>query len=108
EAGARRGPGGRPDLACPPGPAGGQHRGRRRVRRRVPARRGRSGSGGGRAGGQPARSDAVTTLRDGLDPRDGLELLDVSAEVREALAAGGPVVALETTLVSHGFPGTRG
>jgi pseudouridylate synthase len=37
-----------------------------------------------------------------------VDLLDVSAEVSEALAAGGPVVALETTLVSHGFPGTRG
>jgi pseudouridine-5'-phosphate glycosidase len=39
---------------------------------------------------------------------EGTPLLDVSAEVREALAAGGAVVALETTLVSHGFPGTRG
>ena len=28
----------------------------------------------------------------------------VSDEVREALEAGGPVVALETTLVAHGFP----
>jgi pseudouridylate synthase len=36
------------------------------------------------------------------------DVLDLSAEVAEALAAGGPVVALETTLVSHGFPGTRG
>ena len=35
-------------------------------------------------------------------------LLDVSPEVQAALQAGGPVVALETTLVSHGFPGTRG
>ncbi|HEX4063232.1 MAG TPA: pseudouridine-5'-phosphate glycosidase [Streptosporangiaceae bacterium] len=40
--------------------------------------------------------------------QESADLLDVSAEVREALAAGGPVVALETTLVSHGFPGTRG
>jgi pseudouridine-5'-phosphate glycosidase len=29
-------------------------------------------------------------------------------EVAQALAAGGPVVALETTLVSHGFPGGQG
>ena len=29
-------------------------------------------------------------------------------EVAAALAAGGPVVALETTLVSHGFPGGQG
>jgi pseudouridine-5'-phosphate glycosidase len=38
----------------------------------------------------------------------GGDVLDLSAEVGEALAAGRPVVALETTLVSHGFPGTRG
>jgi pseudouridine-5'-phosphate glycosidase len=38
----------------------------------------------------------------------GIDVLDVAAEVADALAAGGPVVALETTLVSHGFPGTRG
>jgi pseudouridylate synthase len=34
--------------------------------------------------------------------------LQVSTEVREALADGRPVVALETTLVSHGFPGEQG
>ncbi len=34
--------------------------------------------------------------------------LRVSDEVAAALAAGGPVVALETTLVSHGFSGGRG
>jgi pseudouridylate synthase len=32
----------------------------------------------------------------------------LSAEVAEALRDGGPVVALETTLVSHGFPGRQG
>jgi pseudouridine-5'-phosphate glycosidase len=32
----------------------------------------------------------------------------LSGEVRDALAAGQPVVALETTLVSHGFPGAQG
>ena len=32
----------------------------------------------------------------------------VATEVAEALAAGQPVVALETTLVSHGFPGGQG
>ena len=31
-------------------------------------------------------------------------MIDVSAEVREALDSGGAVVALETTLVAHGFP----
>jgi len=35
-------------------------------------------------------------------------LLDVSEEVREALARGGAVVALETTLVAHGFPAPDG
>ncbi|HKB29196.1 MAG TPA: pseudouridine-5'-phosphate glycosidase, partial [Candidatus Limnocylindrales bacterium] len=30
--------------------------------------------------------------------------LDVAAEVGAALAAGGPVVALESTLISHGLP----
>ncbi|MDX6543524.1 MAG: pseudouridylate synthase [Gaiellaceae bacterium] len=37
-----------------------------------------------------------------------MTLLDVSEEVREALAAGGAVVALETTLVAHGFPAPEG
>jgi pseudouridine-5'-phosphate glycosidase len=32
------------------------------------------------------------------------ELLRISAEVQQALHEGGPVVALETTLVAHGFP----
>jgi len=32
----------------------------------------------------------------------------LAGEVAEALAGGGPVVALETTLVSHGFPGRQG
>jgi pseudouridylate synthase len=32
----------------------------------------------------------------------------LAGEVAEALAAGRPVVALETTLVSHGFPGGQG
>ena len=30
--------------------------------------------------------------------------LDISAEVREALDAGRPVVALESTIISHGMP----
>ncbi len=30
--------------------------------------------------------------------------LDISPEVREALAKGGPVVALESTIISHGMP----
>jgi pseudouridine-5'-phosphate glycosidase len=35
-------------------------------------------------------------------------VIRVSDEVREALAAGGTVVALETTLVAHGFPPGEG
>jgi pseudouridine-5'-phosphate glycosidase len=37
-----------------------------------------------------------------------MALIHVSDEVRETLAAGGPVVALETTLVAHGFPAPQG
>jgi pseudouridylate synthase len=36
------------------------------------------------------------------------DLLDVAPEVREARENGTPVVALETTLVAHGFPAPRG
>jgi pseudouridine-5'-phosphate glycosidase len=35
-------------------------------------------------------------------------VIDVSAEVRRALDGGGPVVALETTLIAHGFPPGEG
>ena len=35
-------------------------------------------------------------------------MIRVADEVREALAAGGAVVALETTLVAHGFPTGEG
>ena len=34
-------------------------------------------------------------------------LVDISPEVREALAAGKPVVALESTIISHGMPWPR-
>ena len=33
--------------------------------------------------------------------------LDISPEVQEALAAGKPVVALESTIISHGMPYPR-
>ena len=36
------------------------------------------------------------------------ELIEVSGEVRAALDEGGPVVALETTIVAHGFPAPHG
>jgi pseudouridine-5'-phosphate glycosidase len=35
-------------------------------------------------------------------------VIRIADEVREALAAGGPVVALETTLLAHGFPPGEG
>jgi pseudouridine-5'-phosphate glycosidase len=35
-------------------------------------------------------------------------VLTIADEVREALQAGGPVVALETTIVAHGFPPGEG
>ncbi|MCC6227514.1 MAG: pseudouridine-5'-phosphate glycosidase, partial [Microthrixaceae bacterium] len=35
-------------------------------------------------------------------------LLAIAPEVAEALTAGAPVVALETTIVAHGFPGGVG
>lgn len=35
-------------------------------------------------------------------------MLRIAEEVREALAGGGPVVALETTIVAHGFPAGEG
>jgi pseudouridylate synthase len=37
-------------------------------------------------------------------PRGVASLLDVSRPVRDALAAGRPVVALESTLITHGLP----
>ena len=35
-------------------------------------------------------------------------MIRLTEEVRKALAAGGAVVALETTLVAHGFPEGEG
>jgi pseudouridine-5'-phosphate glycosidase len=32
------------------------------------------------------------------------DLLAVAPEVRDALASGGPVVALESTIITHGMP----
>ena len=34
--------------------------------------------------------------------------LDIAPEVKEALDAGKPVVALESTIISHGMPGQMG
>ena len=77
-------------------PAGGLDRGRRRVCRRLPRRRYRTRPAGGGAGGGDDGGDAVT-----FSPV-------LAEEVAEALRTGNPVVALETTLVSHGFSGGRG
>ena len=35
---------------------------------------------------------------------DGMSMLETSPVVREAMAAGLPVVALESTVISHGLP----
>ena len=40
----------------------------------------------------------------GPDGRNVTELLRIGPEVQQALHEGHPVVALETTLISHGFP----
>src|SRR3954468_14331104 len=71
-------------------------RGGRRARRRLPRRRRRARPRDGRPLRLAARSDAVN------------ELLEVREEVAVALGSGGPVVALETTLVAHGFPPGEG
>jgi pseudouridylate synthase len=40
--------------------------------------------------------------------KEAQALLEIAPEVREALRRGAPVVALETTLVAHGFPAPTG
>lgn len=39
-----------------------------------------------------------------MKPHDTADVLEFSAEVREALDAGRPVVALESTIITHGMP----
>ena len=65
----------------------------RRAGRRLPRRRARARARGGRALLRAARRDAV---------------IHVSDEVQQALRDGRGVVALETTLVAHGFPPGEG
>ncbi|MGL5817576.1 MAG: pseudouridine-5'-phosphate glycosidase [Phycicoccus sp.] len=63
---------------------------------------GTSIAGTSTATGSPADAaiaTASTTTASAVNP-----MLDVAAEVREALAAGRPVVALESTIISHGMP----
>ena len=69
---------------------------RRRARGRVPRRRARARTRCGRPLRRPTRLAAVS------------ELVVVSEEVRAALDEGRAVVALETTLVAHGFPAPEG
>src|SRR5205814_1365060 len=87
--------GGRPGVRGARRQRGRRDRSRRCARRWLSRRRARAGARGCDALRLEARSHAVT-------------FLDVSEEVREALAAGGAVVALETTLVAHGFPAPEG
>src|SRR4029077_674880 len=73
---------------------GRRHDGRgRRVCGRLPGRRRRARARDGRALRLTTRSDAV---------------IEISAEVGAELKGGRPVVALETTLVAHGFPAGEG
>ena len=39
-----------------------------------------------------------------MPTKPDLSLLDINAEVTKAIAAGRPVVALESTIVCHGMP----
>src|SRR5204863_7309651 len=73
---------------------GDRHDGRRRrARRGVHRRRDRAGAPSRRAVRQSARGGAGVT-----------ELLQIAPEVQQALHESRPVVALETTLIAHGFP----
>src|SRR5262249_57723385 len=69
--------------------------------------------GGGERGGvarvPPRRIRRGDVCRGKPLRRDGAaRVIRVADEVRDALAAGGAVVALETTLVAHGFPPGEG
>ena len=76
---------------------GGRHdRRRRRARGRLPRRRAGAGA---RRGGTLRRETRLHAVKD---------LIRVSDEVGHALAERRPVVALETTLVAHGFPPGEG
>src|SRR5581483_3814234 len=77
---------------------GGHDRRGRRAGGRIPARRLARGGGAARPRGGGALRGAGRVAA----------VIRVAEEVREALAAGGAVVALETTLVAHGFPPGEG
>ena len=76
----------------------GHDRGGRRVRGRLPA----LGAAARRRGRRALRGE------DGSDALAMADLIRIHPEVRAALEARRPVVALETTLVSHGFPSGEG
>ena len=80
---------------------GGRHdRRRRRAGRGLPARR-------LAAGGRSARADGGRPLHRAAGG-DAVKLVVTAREVSDALVDRRPVVALETTLVSHGFPEGEG
>src|SRR6476469_3150723 len=101
----------RPDRARP---GAAVHRGRahRRAPRGAAAHLPPLGRGLERAGiaGLPSRRlpRGAARRREPLRGDGALGVIRVADEVREALAAGGAVVALETTLVAHGFPPGEG
>src|SRR5688572_27427415 len=67
----------------------------RAQRREMVMRSSLASSADGTAGSRPAPSVRASGVTPPLEP---------TPEVRAALAAGQPVVALESTIISHGFP----
>jgi len=74
------------------------HRRGRRIRSRLSHRRRRHGPRDGRPVSRTNRSDALISTA----------AFTIASEVSTAIAADTPTVALETTLLSHGFPRGRG
>ena len=93
------GPAGAVTLAPPPVARRQRHRRRRRPRRRPPRRPRRRPRPRGRAPRRPRRRRPPHHQRDPMTPP-----LAFSAEVAEAIAARRPLVALESTIITHGMP----
>ncbi|HLB81111.1 MAG TPA: pseudouridine-5'-phosphate glycosidase, partial [Dongiaceae bacterium] len=63
------------------------------------------GSPAPRSPGRPARRGGVPVAAAGRSrPVSGAAPLEISSRVADALRAGWPVVALESTLIAHGLP----
>ena len=59
------------------------------------------GPGPGRRPAQPLHARRAAA---GRQAAQGAHVIDVAPEVAEALSSGGPVVALESTIIAHGLP----